>query len=321
MRLKINEHFALTFIVTILGSSSALPTSDRFPTAQVLNVQERFFLIDCGEGTQMQFRKMSVRFGRLHHIFISHLHGDHVFGLFGLLSSLGLMGREQDLHIYGPPMLEKVVLQQFHLFDIHLPYAVVFHSLACGKSSVIYEDKVMTVRHFPLRHSIPTCGYLFREKERLHNFRPEVIEKFQIPVYKRKGIKQGDDFITQEGEIIPNDQLTVPGPPPRSYAFCSDTGYDRGIIPFIRQVDILYHEATFTNEDIQRAVETGHSTARQAALIAREAEVKKLIIGHFSARYKDLGVLLEEAREVFPDTELAEDGKQFSVPLSREVIR
>ncbi len=307
----------MTFLLTILGSSSALPTSDRFPTAQVLNVQERFFLIDCGEGTQMQLRKMKIRLGRLNHVFISHLHGDHVFGLFGLLSSLGLMGREQDLHIYGPPMLEEVVLQQFHLFDIHLPYAVVFHPLDCDKSRVIYEDKVMTVRHFPLRHRIPTCGYLFREKERLHNFRPEVIERFQIPIYKRNGIKQGEDFVTQEGEVIPNDQLTVPGPPPRSYAFCSDTGYERNIIPFIRQVDLLYHEATFTNKDVQLAVETEHSTARQAALIAREAGVKKLIIGHFSARYKDLEILLEEAREIFPETELAGDGKRFVVPLCR----
>jgi len=307
----------LTFTLTILGSSSALPTSNRFPTAQVLNVQERFFLIDCGEGTQIQLRKLKFRLGRLNHIFISHLHGDHVFGLFGLLSSLGLTGRDQDMHIYGPPALEYVVLQHISLFDIHLPYKVIFHPLDCEKSKVIYEDKKITVRNFPLNHRIPTCGYLFREKERLRKYRNGVIEKYKIPILKRKGIQEGDDFITPAGQVIPNEILTMPGPKPRSYAFCSDTLYDRKVLPFIKEVDILYHEATFSNVDEQRAQETGHSTARQAALLALEAGVGKLIIGHFSARYKELDILLQEAREIFPATELAEDGKQFSVPLEK----
>ena len=307
----------MTFSLFILGSSSALPTSNRFPTAQVLNVQERFFLIDCGEGTQMQLRKMKFRLGCLNHVFISHLHGDHVFGLFGLLSSFGLMGREQDLHLYGPPELEHVVLQHISLFDIHLPYEVIFHPLECNKSNVIFEDKIVTVRHFPLVHRVPTCGYLFREKERVRNFIPGVIEKYKIPVTQRKGIQLGEDFIMEDGTLITNDRLTLPGPAPRSYAFCSDTGYDRRIIPFIQGVDLLYHEATFANEDVERAGETGHSTARQAALIAREAGVKKLVIGHFSARYKELNVLLEEAREIFPATFLAEDGSRFDVPLVR----
>ena len=307
----------MTFSLFILGSSSALPTSKRFPTAHVLNIQERFFLIDCGEGTQMQLRRMHFKLGRLNHIFISHLHGDHVFGLFGLLSSLGLMGREQDLQLYGPPQLERVILQHIKMFDIHLPYKVIFYPLKCERSEVVYEDKVLTVRHFPLSHRIPACGYLFTEKERIRNFRPGVIEKYRIPITKRKGIQQGNDFVTEEGKIVSNEQLTLPGPLPRSYAFCSDTQYDRSIIQFVKGVDLLYHEATFSNADVDRAHETKHSTARQAALIAREAGVKKLVIGHFSARYKDLNLLLEEAREIFPATFLAEDGERFDVPWVR----
>jgi ribonuclease Z len=265
----------------------------------------------------MQLRRLRFRLGRLDHIFISHLHGDHVFGLFGLLSSLGLTGRENTLHIYGPPELEEVVLRHIEMFDIHLPYEVVFHPLACHRSTVIYEDKVLTVRHFPLRHRIPACGYLFREKERRRKFKAGVLEKYNVPIAVRRSIQEGSDLTTKDGRVIPNDVLTVPGPPPRSYAFCSDTAYDRSLIPFVRGVDLLYHEATFANADVQRATETLHSTARQAALIAREADIKKLIIGHFSARYKDLNVLLEEAREIFPETYLAEDGRRFEVMLQK----
>jgi len=204
-----------------------------------------------------------------------------------------------------------------HTYDIHLPYEVVFHPLRCGSSSVIYEDKVLTVRHFPLHHRIPACGYLFREKERRRKFIPGALEKYEIPIAQRKGIQEGADLVLEDGRTIPNGEITTPGPPPRAYAFCSDTAYDRSVIPFIRDVDLLYHEATFANAEVERARETLHSTARQAALIAREAAVKKLIIGHFSARYKELETLLQEAREIFPETYLAEDGKRFEVPLRK----
>ncbi|NOY37781.1 MAG: ribonuclease Z [Chlorobi bacterium] len=307
----------MSFALTILGSSSALPTSERFPTAQVLNVQERFFLIDCGEGTQIQLRKFKVRLGRLNHIFISHLHGDHVFGLFGLLSSLGLTGREHDLHIFGPADLEQVVLKHLKMFDIHLPYKVIFYPLDCRKSGIIYEDRKVEVYGFPLKHRIPTCGFLFREKERLRKFKPGIFETFDIPVAYRKGIQNGQDFTMPDGNVIANETLTYAGPAPRSYAFCSDTLYNRGIVSRIRGVDMLYHEATFSDADETRAAETGHSTARQAAKLAREAGVGKLIIGHFSARYKDLGVLLKEAREEFAETYIAEDGETFSLPLKK----
>ena len=265
----------------------------------------------------MQLRRMRVRLGRLHHILISHLHGDHVFGLFGFLSSLGLMGREEPLHVYGPPELEGVVLRHLEMFDIHLPYEVVHHPLNCRGSSTIYEDKVLTVRHFPLRHRIPSCGYLFREKERKRRFRPGIFEKYDIPISQRKAIQEGAPLRLPDGGTVPNEEITIPGPPPRSYAFCTDTAYDPSIVEYVRGVDLLYHEATFLSGEEQRARETGHATARQAALIAQEAQVGKLIIGHFSARYKDLQPFLEEARSIFPATCLAADGERFEIPLMR----
>jgi ribonuclease Z len=305
----------VSFTLVILGSSSALPTSERFPTAQVLNVQERFFLIDCGEGTQIQLRKYNIRLGRLNHIFISHLHGDHVFGLFGLLSSLGLMGRSQEMHIYGPPDLAGIVSMHFKAFDIHLPYEITFHSLDCDHSQRIFEDRAVEVICFPVKHRIPACGFLFREKERLRKFKPGIFEKYDIPVAYRKGIQRGKDFTLPDGRILPNDHLTNPGVPSRSYAFCGDTRYHRGMISSIRNVDMMYHEATFSDEDAHLAEITGHSTARQAGKIAHEAHVGKLIIGHFSARYKDLEVLKNEARQEFENTFLAVEGKRFTVPL------
>jgi len=275
-------------------------------------------LIDCGEGTQMQLRRLRVRMGRLDHILISHLHGDHVFGLFGLLSSLGLTGREHPLHVYGPPELESVVLRHLEMFDIHLPYEVIHHPLDCTKGGAVYEDKVLTVRHFPLRHRIPACGYLFREKERRRRFRPGIFERYEIPVAQRRAIQEGAPLRLPDGSEVPNEEITMPGPPPRSYAFCSDTAYDRAVAGHVRGVDLLYHEATFAASEEARARETGHATARQAALIAREAGVGKLIIGHFSARYKDLTPLLEEARTIFPETYLAADGARFEIPLRKE---
>lgn len=305
----------MPFTLTILGSSSALPTSRRFPTAQVLNVHERFFLIDCGEGTQMQLRKYRFRLGRLNHILISHLHGDHVFGLFGLLSSLGLMGRDQDLHLFGPEELENVFLKHLEMFDIHLPYTVRFHPLSCRKSEKIYENRHVEITAFPLKHRIPTCGFFFREKERLRKFRKDIFDKYDIPLKVRKEIQRGADLEYSDGSNVPNDLLTEDPPPPRTYAYCSDTAYDRSIVTRIRHADLLYHEATFAVKDADLAAETGHSTAREAAMLAAEAEVKQLVIGHFSARYKDPGILLEEARSIFKNTYLAEDGTVFSVPL------
>jgi len=301
------------FSLTILGSSSALPTSQRFPSAHVIHSHERFFLIDCGEGTQIQLRKHKIKLGRLDHIFISHLHGDHTFGLFGLLSSLNLIGRTHELFLYGPPELKLILDMNFEMFDIQLNYPLTFQEMNGQRSEFLYEDKWITVESFPVKHRIPTSGFLFVEKSLPRNLIKEKIDRYDIPIKDRVKIKNGADFVSENGELIPNSQLTLDPPVPRSFAYCSDTRFNRGMVSKIQGVDLLYHEATFMDEDRDRARETFHSTASQAARIASEAHVKKLVLGHFSARYKNLEPLLDEARAIFPNTELANDGDTFVV--------
>jgi len=301
----------VTFSFTILGSSSALPTSTRFPSAHVLNVHERFFLIDCGEGTQMQMRKFKIKFGKINHIFISHLHGDHTLGLFGLISTLVLLDRKSKLTIYAPPQLDQIVNNHLKAFDITLPFTLQFITLNCTSSERIYEDKILFVETIPLKHRVPTCGFLFKEKPRLRNIRKEMIEKYKIPIRKMQDLKEGADLTLESGEVIPNDQLTLQPDPPRSFAYCSDTLYTKGILTKIKGVDLLYHEATFMHEMVDQARDNFHSTGYQAAMLAKQAGAGKLILGHFSARYKDLNPLLQEARMVFENTFLAEDGASF----------
>ncbi|RXQ90414.1 ribonuclease Z [Ancylomarina salipaludis] len=304
----------MKFELTILGSNSALPTSKRFPTAQVLNVLERFFLIDCGEGTQMQLKKFRVPMSRINHVFISHLHGDHFFGLIGLISSFSLQGRTNDLHIYAHSKLEKIVRFQLDILDSRLSYKLIFHNIFGKEIQTLFEDDALTVQSFPLKHGVMPCvGFLFKEKQRPLHLRKEMLDFYEIPIRARHGIKLGDDYLTEEGELIANEKLTFAATPPRSYAFCTDTAYFPRIVPVIKQVDLLYHEATFLKDDEKRAKSTYHSTTKQAALIAKEAEVGQLLIGHFSARFHDLSSHLNEAREVFPNTELAEDGKVFTI--------
>jgi ribonuclease Z len=294
--------------VTVLGSASALPTSNRFLTAHVLNADERFFLIDCGEGTQFQLRKYKAKLGRLNHIFITHLHGDHMFGLPGLISTLNLLGRTEDLHIYAPAEL-KTILQQFlyHFFD-YFKFRIVYHPLNPEGLNLIYEDKSLTVQSFPLKHRIETHGFLFKEKTRLLNIKKDVIECYKIPVKEIFNIKNGADFITEDGAVIPNKRLTTESHPPKSYAFCSDTAYTESFIEYIQNVDLLYHEATFSDEDLARAKDTFHSTASQAATIAEKANAKQLLIGHFSARYDNESVLKEQAQRIFKNTLAAKEG-------------
>ena len=303
----------MAFTFTILGSSSALPTSKRFTSAYVINVHERFFLIDCGEGAQMQLRKYKIKLGKINHIFISHIHGDHVFGLFGLISSFNLLGRENDLHIFGPPDLERIIHGYLKDFYINLFFEIIFHPVNSTRSVRIYEDDKIKVNTIPLKHRIPTCGFLFREKPALPNLRKDMIEKYDIPISKRQGIKVGDSFITETGDIVPNHELVIPAPEPKTFAYCSDTSYNEGILTQIRNVDLLYHEATYGCELQELAKESMHSTASDAARLASKACVKKLVIGHFSARYKDLTPLLKEAQKVFSNTFIAEDGKIFNV--------
>ncbi len=308
----------MPFQLTILGSSSATPTSERYPTAQVLNVLERFFLIDCGEGTQHQIRKNRINFLKINHILISHLHGDHFFGLIGLISSLSLLGRKNDLHIYAHSELQRYTRFQLEFLEMSdTGFRICFHPLNFKKPQLIFEDKKLTIRSFPLKHRIPCCGFRFDEKPRESNIIKEQILKYGIPIRDIKRIKAGEDFITGSGKVIPNSELVIPAPAPRSFAYCSDTAYSEEIIDHIKGSDLLYHEATFAESEQQVAKETFHSTAKQAAQIAEMASVKKLLIGHFSARYKRLDQLLSEAREIFPETYAVIENETYPVNFKR----
>lgn len=299
--------------MTILGSSSALPTSQRFPSAHVINAHERFFLIDCGEGTQMQLRKYRIRFGRIHDIFISHLHGDHVFGLYGLLSSMNLSGRESTIRIYAPAGFREILYNHLSDFDIHLNFDIDFIGLEGTQPVKIYENKNISVLSFPLKHRVPAFGFLFREKERERNILKEAISKYNIPISEIHKIKKGADFYTDNGKLVPNKEITADPPKPRSFAYCSDTMYFKRLAEFVRGVDLLYHEATFAADAEDLAEKTGHSTSEQAAITANDAGAGRLIIGHFSARYKDINPLLEEAKKIFPRTIAAEEGIVITV--------
>ena len=303
----------MTFELTILGSSSALPTAGRYPTAQVLNVSERFFLIDCGEGTQIQLRRTGISFGKIRHVFISHLHGDHYLGLTGFISSRNLLGLRSDLHIYAHSDLVGLIQPQLNYMKGEMGFEVIFHPLNFKKPGLIYSDKVCEVWSFPLKHSIPVCGFLFREKQAMPNMIKEKIEEYNIPFREIQGIKRGEGFTTAEGIFVGHDDLTKPAPPSRSYAFCTDTRPYEPAAEFIRGVNLLYHEATFLSDMEQWAEKTLHSTARQAAEFAGKAEAGKLIIGHFSNRYKSVESFLEEAAAIFPATILAEDGKSYPI--------
>jgi ribonuclease Z len=299
--------------LTILGSSSALPTSERNPSAHVLTAHERFFLIDCGEGTQLKLRTSHIRFARINHIFISHLHGDHVFGLYGLLSTFSLMGRKTPLHLYAPENFDHILHSHLNDFDIHLNFEIDFIPLKGKNRVLILDNKYITVTAFPLEHRIPTFGFLFKEKQADKKLIKECIVNYNIPVSKLPGIKKGDDFVKENGTIIKNEELTFPAPEPLSFAYCSDTRYFKRLHTYIKGVDLLYHEATFDKMKNDLAGMTGHSTTADAARVAKEAGAGSLIIGHFSARYREIDTLVSEAREIFPCTFAAVDGKTYEV--------
>ena len=301
------------FELHILGCGSALPTTRHFATSQVVNLRDKLFMIDCGEGAQMQLRKSRLKFSRLNHIFISHLHGDHCFGLMGLISTFGLLGRTAELHIHSPKGLEELLAPMLNFFCHTLAYKVIFHEFDTRQASVIYEDRSMTVTTIPLRHRIPCCGFLFAEKTRPNHIIRDMIDFYKVPVYELNRIKNGADYITPEGEVIANARLTRPSDPPRRYAYCSDTIFRREIAEQISGVDLLFHEATFAESELARARETYHTTAAQAGRIAVEAGVRRLVIGHFSARYEDENVLLKEASAIFPDTILAKENLCISL--------
>jgi ribonuclease Z len=305
---------AMPFQLTVLGTSSALPTSNRYPTAQVLNVRGRFFLIDCGEGTQTQMRKYKIGFSKINRIFISHLHGDHIFGLIGLISTMALLGRKTDLHLYAHSEIQGFLLPQIKfLYPEEITFKIVFHPLNFRKEQLIHEDKAVAVYSFPLEHRIADCGFRFEEKPVLPNLIPSKIEEYNIPIRDRQPIKEGADFRTSDGRIVPHAELTTQKHPARSFAFCSDTRYNESYIESVRNVDLLYHEATFACDYKELAQTTCHSTGEDAARVALQANVGKLIIGHFSARYKDHTQILNEAIAVFRNTEAIKEGQVFSI--------
>lgn len=301
------------FRVHILGCGSALPTLKHHSSSQVIEIRDKLFMVDCGEGTQMQLRRSRLRFTKINTIFISHLHGDHCFGLIGLISTFGLLGRTAPLHIYAPKEMEEILSMQIDFFCTALGYDVVFHGVETTEEKVIYEDRSLTVTTIPLLHRKPCCGFLFKEKQMLPHIRREVFDAYGVPLSQVNNIKNGQDWITEEGDVIPNKLLTKPSEPARSYAYCSDTKYMPELYKCIKDVDLLYHESTYMDEDSDKAILYNHSTAKEAAMVAKAADAKKLILGHFSARYEDEQLLLDEAKGVFENTFLANEMVVFDV--------
>lgn len=308
----------MIFSIRILGSSSALPTSKKYPSACILNVYERFFLIDCGEGTQMQIRKYRIKFGKINHIFLSHLHGDHVFGLFGLISSFNLLGRKNDLHIFANEEIQHILQNHFEHFDQKKSFKIIYHFLNAEKQEKIFENNDLIIESFPLKHRIPANGFLFKEKKRPNHIKKEKIEEFKLSIKQIIEIKNGNDITLENGKKIKNSELTYPSFEPRSFAYCSDTSYDTSIIPIIKNIDLLLHESTFALDKESRAKETFHSTAFEAAQIAKEAKVKALLLTHFSSRYKNFDIFFSEAAPVFKNTIIANDGLKIDIDTNHE---
>lgn len=297
--------------LTILGCYAATPRTLTNPTAQVLELKNHMFLIDCGEGTQVQLRKHKVKFSRINHIFISHLHGDHFFGLPGFISTIRLLGRKKELHIYGPKGIKEVITLLLKLGDSWTNYPLVIHELTSKEPELVFEDKKVSVTTIPLDHRVYTNGYLFKEKLGERKLNIDAVEKYRIDKAYFRNIKNGKDAVNEAGITIANKDLTFDPPKPKSYAFCSDTVYDLGLVSQITDIDVLYHESTFLESESLLATKTKHSTAVQAAKIANSANVKNLILGHYSTRYKSIELFREEALTVFPNVLLADDGRTF----------
>ena len=299
------------FGVTILGNNSALPAFDRHPTAQVITLGEHLFLIDCGEGTQMQIARYKIKRSRINHIFISHLHGDHYFGLIGLITSMGLLGREHDLHLFAPAGLDEIIAMQLKVAATTLPFKLHFHPLE--KEGIIVEHHKFQVECFATQHRIPCWGFIVREKKVARKIDKEKTVQYEIPTAYYESLKLGRDYETKDGRIIKNEWVTIPNTAAKSYAFCADTIFDETLVNVVKNVDLLYHETTYLKDLHERATLRFHSTTHQAATIALKANVHKLLIGHFSSKYDVLDEFLNEAKEVFGNTDLAIEGITFKV--------
>ncbi|MBF2709851.1 ribonuclease Z [Flavobacterium soyangense] len=297
--------------LTILGCYAATPRTFTNPTSQVLEIKNRLFLIDCGEGTQVQLRKNKIRFSRINHVFISHLHGDHFFGLVGLVSTFMLLNRITDLHIYGPKGIKEIINLQLRLSNSWPNYGLLFHELESKESEIVFEDDKVIVKTIPLKHRVYTNGFLFQEKVGDRKLDMNAVQNYEIDKCYYQKIKNGKDIILDDGRVIENHKLTFDPIPVKSYAFCSDTVYDESIIPYIKEVDVLYHESTFLDSEEVLAGKTMHSTAKEAATIALKANVKQLIMGHYSTRYDSIELFKEQAETIFPNILLADDGKSF----------
>lgn len=307
----------MKFEVTILGSNSALPTPKRFSSSQVLNFREKLFLLDCGEGTQIQLRRYNQKFSGINHIFITHLHGDHCFGLPGLISSFNLLGRKAKLHLYAHADLEKVLTPVLAYFMPKASFEIVYHPINPKKNELIYEDRALEVYTIPLKHRMPTCGFLFKEKKNEYNIKKNAIGTFNLGIKDILKIKKGEDHTDSDGKVIPNSRLATPPKPSRSYAYITDTIYKPNIIPMIQNVGTLYHEATYADDAALRISKTMHSTGGQAAQIAQGANAKQLLIGHFSARYNDITIIEKEAKKHFFNTKAIKDGMTISIEAEK----
>lgn len=303
----------IPFRIHILGCGSALPTLRHNPSSQIVEIRDKFFMIDCGEGTQIALRRVHVHFNKIQGVFISHLHGDHCLGLVGMISTFGLLGRTAPLHIYAPKELGQILPQQLEFFCKGLEYEVVIHDVDTEQQQVIYDDRSLTVETIPLQHRMPCCGYLFREKEGKRHIVREMTDFYEIPISQFENIRAGMDWTTSEGEIVKNERLTRPAESARSYAYCSDTRYFPTLSKAVKGVTMLYHESTYCDDMEDRASLYYHSTARQAAKVALEAQVGILLLGHFSQRYTDEKQFLTEACEVFKNSLLTNEGKVFTV--------
>ena len=303
----------MKFEVTILGCGSATPTLRHWPTSQLVNHDEHYFLFDCGEGAQLQLRRYNIKFQRINHIFITHLHGDHCLGLPGLLSTMHLLGRTKDLHIYANAALQEAIELQLKVSYSRLRFNIVWHALSYDGPEIIMENTKLEVMSYPLNHRVPCCGFKISEKLKPRNILPEYISTYDIPISRIRQIKAGADYVLEDGTVVPNSKLTKAPSESRSYAICTDTAFAENTIEAVKGVDLLYHESTFIEKDRQRAYDTFHSTATDAARVAKQAGVGKLILGHYSARYNDLNQFLEEASQIFSPVVLANEGLQIKV--------
>jgi ribonuclease Z len=305
--------FSMTFEITILGCGAAAPTGKHHPSSQVVNLHDKLFLVDCGEGTQMQLRKFKVRMQRINHVFISHLHGDHYLGLMGFISSMHLLGRKTTLHLYGPEALKEIIEMQLKASQTFMEYELVFHVTTKDQKELIYEDKSLLIYSFPMKHRIECCGFLFVEKLRAPKILKEQINKYNLQPLHIIDLKRGKSITLPDGTALSPDDVCLPPDQPKSYAYCSDTAYAEKVIAAIQGVHTLYHESTFLETERERAKTTFHSTAQQAAQVAVASGAKRLILGHFSSRYTDDGQFIDEAKRIFSNVSLADEGRVISI--------